>query len=993
MCATTDQFPANITIPVAISPLWSILNTMKAQRTSGNFTLKTFIPRRLSGVRGMIGLVCGVAAFAANPTSAQTITVVPAFPGGSSSVVYAVNSTGTAAAGYSNNAGGTDTGLRWFTPGGGSGNMGFLPGGGLNSYAQAMDASGTALAGYGDSFGNTRAFRATTSFGFEVLPLVPGTGNFATASGISAAGTRVVGTGGVGSLARAFLWDLSNPTVSLNLGVISGQTTSGARAISGDGTVVVGSSGPLAFRWTSAGGMQSLGTPLPGQVWALGEAANTNGSVITGRYSNGNELGYRWTAATGMVALPQSPGGSAALRPRAVNGDGTVIIGQVVDNVAGFTAFVWTPSLGTQLLPAHLSARGVNMTGWQITDATGISADGTAMCGNGFFNGLPRGWVVRGLPCAAVAGIGWGNPTGCLGSGASFGSNTSFVVGAVYRWARNGVILNDGVQPSGSVLSGATTTQMTMTNMQPGDAGNYTFSMSSQGACESTISTFFPGPTNAANIVVQPTPNTACQGQNPALFCAANTPNGSVTYRWQKFVGPGLGTYANIVDGPSGNGSSYVGTGTSTFSILNAQTADSTLYRCAVGHAFCGPTPQVYSVAVQFTITPAAPTVTGPGNSYQCGGDNDAFMGVTTVPAAGCTYRWQKYIGPGINSYADIFDGPTGNGGFFGQTNSAVLGVYSFSAAEANNYRCRVTGPCGGVTISSSGYLGVIPPAAIITNPSNAAICPGDNDINFSVTATPGVSYRWQKYVGRPVFNFVNIFDGPTGNGGNYGQTGTAVMGIYGVYAGDYTQYRCVVTDPCYLAVATSAPATLVTLNAPVVATQPVGGAVGIGGTKVLTFTLVPSGNGNITYQWWRYVAAFPIYVPLGNGVLPSGAVINGAQSPTLTISNFQSQDAGQYYCMIIGDCNSGPTAVATLTAGVACSIADISGGGPNGDQPDGILDGSDFIAFINSFSTGDVNVDPRADIVGGGPNGLDPDGIIDGSDFIAFINAFSAGC
>ena len=96
---------------------------------------------------------------------------------------------------------------------------------------------------------------------------------------------------------------------------------------------------------------------------------------------------------------------------------------------------------------------------------------------------------------------------------------------------------------------------------------------------------------------------------------------------------------------------------------------------------------------------------------------------------------------------------------------------------------------------------------------------------------------------------------------------------------------------------------------------------------------------------------------------------------------------------MITGDCNSGPTNVVTLTAGIACSIADISGGGPFGTDPDGILDGSDFIAFINSFAAGDVNVDPRADIVGGGPLGLDPDGIIDGSDFIAFINAFSAGC
>jgi len=31
--------------------------------------------------------------------------------------------------------------------------------------------------------------------------------------------------------------------------------------------------------------------------------------------------------------------------------------------------------------------------------------------------------------------------------------------------------------------------------------------------------------------------------------------------------------------------------------------------------------------------------------------------------------------------------------------------------------------------------------------------------------------------------------------------------------------------------------------------------------------------------------------------------------------------------------------------------------------------------------------------VAGGGDAGLTPDGIIDGSDFIAFINAFSAGC
>ena len=53
----------------------------------------------------------------------------------------------------------------------------------------------------------------------------------------------------------------------------------------------------------------------------------------------------------------------------------------------------------------------------------------------------------------------------------------------------------------------------------------------------------------------------------------------------------------------------------------------------------------------------------------------------------------------------------------------------------------------------------------------------------------------------------------------------------------------------------------------------------------------------------------------------------------------------------------------------------------------DGTIDGSDFILFINSFAIGDATVDPMADVAGGGPNADQPDGTIDGTDFIDFIN------
>ncbi len=73
-----------------------------------------------------------------------------------------------------------------------------------------------------------------------------------------------------------------------------------------------------------------------------------------------------------------------------------------------------------------------------------------------------------------------------------------------------------------------------------------------------------------------------------------------------------------------------------------------------------------------------------------------------------------------------------------------------------------------------------------------------------------------------------------------------------------------------------------------------------------------------------------------------------------------------------------------------AC-LADVTGGTP-GPRPDGIVDGSDFVAFLNSFVAGDVRADAAADIVDG--SGTAPgDGTIDGNDFIAFINAFASGC
>lgn len=69
----------------------------------------------------------------------------------------------------------------------------------------------------------------------------------------------------------------------------------------------------------------------------------------------------------------------------------------------------------------------------------------------------------------------------------------------------------------------------------------------------------------------------------------------------------------------------------------------------------------------------------------------------------------------------------------------------------------------------------------------------------------------------------------------------------------------------------------------------------------------------------------------------------------------------------------------------VKCSLADIDGTGT-----DGIVDGADFVTFINSFAVGGSGIDALANIAGSGPTAQLPYGVIDGPDFIAFVNAFA---
>ena len=172
---------------------------------------------------------------------------------------------------------------------------------------------------------------------------------------------------------------------------------------------------------------------------------------------------------------------------------------------------------------------------------------------------------------------------------------------------------------------------------------------------------------------------------------------------------------------------------------------------------------------------------------------------------------------------------------------------------------------------------------------------------------------------------------------------------------------------------------------------------------ETATFAVTATGTAPFTWRWqWQPTGAGTAWVDLAEGenAAPGGAAVISASNVHTSTLGIRPLTASTnltraFRCMVSSACGNIISSPASLTVEPCrgCSPADIAGGHPPGPNYDGIVDGSDFIAFFNSFSTGDPTLDRLADIAGAGPDNDQPDGTIDGTDFIAFMNAFAAGC
>jgi probable HAF family extracellular repeat protein len=272
-----------------------------------------------------------------------------------------------------------------------------LSGPSILSYAYGASSNGTVIAGYfyDATEQDYRSFRWTSS-GFETLPIADAF-VYSAAWDISADGRVIVGEKDTDGGREAFRSVDGGALIGLG-DFEGGSLNSAAWGVSADGSVVVGtgrsSSGFEAFRWTLNGGMAGLGSLPGGRSYSYASAVSDDGAVVVGN-SGSTEGGqaFRWTAGGGMVGLGDLPGGDFFSWANDVSADGSVVVGR---SKTGFDdeAFIWDAAHGIRRVQDALEAAGLDLTGWTLEDATGVSADGRTVVGNGTNpEGSSEAWV------------------------------------------------------------------------------------------------------------------------------------------------------------------------------------------------------------------------------------------------------------------------------------------------------------------------------------------------------------------------------------------------------------------------------------------------------------------------------------------------------------------------------------------------------------------------------------------------------------------------
>jgi probable HAF family extracellular repeat protein len=349
---------------------------------------KSYLTRAAFASAVGLALAAGSAAFADEPFFMGLGHLSGTYP---FSTPSGVSADGNVVAGYAHSESWQSfEAFRWTLEDGMVG-LGHLPTG-SNSKAWGISADGNVVVGFDVTFQGTEAFRWTEQEGMVGLGDLPGGEFHSNARAVSADGTVIVGlsrSADSDPRAEAFRWTEQEGMVGLGH-LPGGGFGSAGLDVSADGSVIVGwsssASGTQAFRWTAEEGMVGLGDLPGGSFRSYGRAVSAGGSVVVGdgRSDWGTEA-FRWTAEEGMLGLGDVPGGGFQSIANDVSADGAVVVGEGMGPGPENVASIWLAA-DNQMYDLRywlMDNFGLDLTRWKLKEAYGISADGRTIVGYG----------------------------------------------------------------------------------------------------------------------------------------------------------------------------------------------------------------------------------------------------------------------------------------------------------------------------------------------------------------------------------------------------------------------------------------------------------------------------------------------------------------------------------------------------------------------------------------------------------------------------------
>lgn len=277
--------------------------------------------------------------------------------------------------------------------------LGDLQGGPGISIASGVSGDGSVVAGFSTSDSGIGAFIWDERRGMRELGPLPEGIATTIVGGLSEDGSTVVGTMYSADERRsdAFYW---NETVGYrSIGTLPDGTPTygGSSDTNRDGSVVVGGAANQAFVWTESDGLILLGDlrPTPGPPNSVAKAVTRDGLIVVGNGYGASP--FIWDAEGGMRALATVPPGIFNSAAYAASADASVVVGQASTD-RGSEAMIWTESGGMELLSVTLSTMGIDLDGWSLFDATGVSADGRTIIGNATKRGFETRAYIAVIP-------------------------------------------------------------------------------------------------------------------------------------------------------------------------------------------------------------------------------------------------------------------------------------------------------------------------------------------------------------------------------------------------------------------------------------------------------------------------------------------------------------------------------------------------------------------------------------------------------------------